>query len=402
MRVLFAIIISITTSTALAQEAAPAISVSDTREINASQIGLITPDQAGFSDALWKDISATEYTALLHGVARGIPSASIRNLATRALVSNATLPDSKEDLLSERVDALLRLGQASYAQKLLVEIPKPSRKSSTLEKLFLFNVISGASDASICKTASSHLGKKASPLWQRWVVLCQAKTGETDKAQLGLDLLSEQNEYSEFYHKVAQGLITKKPATTLPEAVYLEQAAWLIFAGQSDYLKKQKQPPLALVALMPDVWPEMAKRYGLPQATLGVPAEQSYAPDESYLTLPEKNATDADYRIAFLAYGLRKALGKPTTQAQDAALQTASFRAEQIVTSPSWRVALSSAANAGKSGEVILLLAGIFTAPLNDYAPSDIVTAVSALRKCGLTADADALAGEALAAALAK
>lgn len=383
----------------------PAISVSETKAIDAAQSGLAAPAQSGFSDTLWKDIGDTRYLALLHGIARGIPAASLRNLTTRALVTTATLPDSKEDLLAERVDTLLRLGQAGYAQKLLAEVPKSYRKPRYDETQFLFKAIDNSDDKPLCDEASNHLGEKSNPFWQRWVVLCQAKAGEFDKAQLGLDLLSEQSEYSEFYQKIVQNLLTKKPVPKLPEVVYLEQAAWLIFSGQSGYLNKQAQPPLALASLLmkkdalPENWKETAKRYGLPDASLEVPNE--YLPDLAYLQLPEKNATDSDRRIAFLAYGLRKALGHPISLEVEELLRPAYYRAEQVVASPSWRQQVSDAAEAGKTGTVILLLAGFFNSPLNDYTPADIAAAVSALVKCGLPADASALAREAMTAALA-
>lgn len=361
---------------------------------------LSVPEIAANSE-WWQGTSAQTYLALTSGISRGVSSLAIRNLTIRALLDEPVLTDAPPEILAARSDALLRLGQTTHAKRLLREVPKAARQPSHAETLFLFKVVRADPKQDrkpFCDEATAQLEARASPLWQRWVVLCQALSGEKDKAQLGLDLLEEQNEYSEFYHKVAQSIMSKTPLTSLPEMVYLEQAAWLLFTGNSAYLRQQSVVPLALVSLLPESqlspeWQTLKQRYGLPETTYAEPMTANALPEMSIAELAKTNP-----RLAFLAYGLRETLGIASDASEEAALDAVQYKAEQIVASPRWRKQLTQAAAAQHAGEVILLLAGLFSESLSHYASEDIIAAVAALKQVGLAVEAQNLAAEALGA----
>lgn len=376
----------------------PAIAVLEMSAPTSGVIGLADTAESGLPDDLWKDYSHEAFVQSLRQISAGIHSSAVRSLVLRALLTRTETPDGQKDLIAERAEALLRMGQAIPAEKLLAAVPEGYRKKRQEELLFLFSVIHGTQkQENICKEAADHLAASPRAFWQRWVILCQAKAGETDKAQLGLSLLGEQQQDSEFYQKIVQALLTKKQAGKLPQAVYLEHVAWLYFAGQKQYLSTLKPPPLAYAALHKDQWKDLTAQYGLlPSPNLTPPAEESVTPSLAYLKIPEQGATNKDKRLAFLAYGLRKAFGQPVSLEIEQELTAQIYETPQIVTSPSWRENVREAAENGEAGKVILLLASTLHRPLADYAVADIVLAVTALQRLGLTTDAAALAKEAL------
>lgn len=378
----------------------PSIDVVETKAISEGAIGLLNADQAGLAEGIWKNTSHDSLSALLQNAPAGIISPSIRNLALRTILLQAEMPEGKNDLIAERAEALIKLGQPIAAEKLLQSVPSLFQKSHQKELQFLFTLLHAVkSEKEICSDATNALAAKARPFWQRWVVLCQAKAGEKDKAQLGIDLLDEQGEYSEFYQKIIQGILNKSPAVRLPEVVYLEQAAWLFFTGEKKYLSTLKAPPLAYAALYKDQWAALTKRFGLGKIPTSAPAAETYTPSLAYLKIPQKNASAKDKRLAFMAYSIRKSFGQPVSIELEQELSSQSYETPQIVTSPSWRESLKNAVEQQETGTAVLLIANTLTQELNHYAASDITFVISCLRQLGLEADAYALAQEAIESA---
>ncbi len=380
-----------------------AISVSTPKDISSNTTGLVSPGETELPDTLWKDMKDGDLERLLQGITGGILSPSLRSLAVRTLAASVEAPETQADLLADRADALLTLGQAELAARLLAQVPQGYRTERQEQLAYLLLIISNEPEQQVCKTAEEKLAAHAEPFWQRWMVLCQAKAGETDKAQLALDLLSEQNEFSEFFQKLAQSLLTKAPLSKLPEVVFFEQAAWLHFAGQQSYLSTQQHPPLALLGLipaakLPESWQSLATAYGVHENPLQAPKPPAFQPPLSGLQLTG-DASPQKKRTAFLTYGLRKALELPVSQEAEQALQTAFYEAQGTVLSPAWRESLREAANRGQAGYVALLLGSTLTDDINQYAPSDLSLAVEALMKSGLTSDASAFASEIMQAA---
>jgi hypothetical protein len=376
----------------------PAIMIAETPPPNANEAGLVTAEAAGFATPLWAGMTQENLVAQLRAVHRGIESSAVRGVYLRAILAASEIPMGEKDMIAERAETLLRTGHTLHAENLLKAVEEGVRKPRQKELAFILNVLHGtAKPEAICNTAAKNLAKKASPFWQRWVVLCQAKSGETEKAELGLTLLDERGQDSELYLKLVQGVLSKKPINSLPQIVYLEHTAWLHFAGLKAYLQQSKNPPLSYAALYVDHWKKLATQYGLAGNTPpAVSQETSFTPSLAYLKLPASGASAKDKRLAFLAYGLRKAFGQPVSLETEAELNKHSYEAAQIVTSPSWRESIRKAAEAQETGKLALLLAAVLNQPLSQYDVADIVLAVTALYRAGLEADAVALAKEAL------
>jgi hypothetical protein len=393
--------------------ATPAITVADTAEPNLQDIGLFSPSQLQLPDALWQDMDAAAWKAGLHRLQGGIVSPTLRNLTLRSLVSSATLPDDATDTSSQkpsslmrRAEALMQLGQTGLARQLLAIVPTQYQTPAQQELFFLLQ--SATTDAAtLCTNAEKQLVTSATPFFKKWVVLCQIKSGEKDKAQLGLDMIREREDAPLFFEKLARGLIIGKAAADLPAPQSLEEAAWLYFSEQTTLLYKLTPPPLAVVSLigeketkLPDGWAKLAVHYGLNDSTLKAPTGQPYTPDLRLLQLPD-DATDAQKHVVFLAYSLRNAMGLPLSLEIEDTLRSSHYVAKGVVLAPNWQETLKAAADAEQTGKIILLLASTFTEPLNHYLPSDIAAAVHALKQVGLSAEASVLAEEAMRAALA-
>ncbi len=377
----------------------PAISVNETKAVSANSIGLLSPVEAALPDNIWKNLSDKEIVKLLRGMPQGIASTALRSAVSRALLLQSEPQQSEDDMIAERIDALLKLGKIIEAEALLKAVPAGFQKSRQRQQQFLFNVMQSSDAKKVCAEATENLAAKPNPFWQRWVVACQAKAGERDKAQLGMDMLNEQSQSSEFYQKILQGMLTKKPAVKLPETIFFEQVALLYFAGEVNYLNQLKAPPLAYAARESKRWPALTNLYGLTEM-VKAPTDTDFTPSMAYLKIPKENATAKDKRIAFLAYGLRKTFGQPVSIEMEQELLAESYEAAQIVASPSWRESVKSAAAATETGRLLLLLGNFFHADLNHYNTADIVLAVTALKQSGLNVEANALAKEALENAL--
>lgn len=386
----------------LEKEPVPAIAISSTTEIPAGQVGLLTPEQARLPESLWEDADATTLHASFAALPGGVASPTLRTLALRLLTVGAAVPQSEKDLLEARVQALLRMGRVTLAARLLEAVPQGLRAAGYNEQLFLLRVLHKEDPEKLCAAAENRLNDEAAASWQRWVVLCQAKMGEPDKARLGLELLREQNEIPAFYESVVQALLNaKKPLTELPPDLDTMQLAWLVFAEKTELLREEENPSamrlgmLAAAGDLPEGWQALRAQYGLDDDALEVTDIPVYRPSLQSMVL-DATATEADYRRAFLAYGLRKALGQPVSLETEAALADMQYAAEMQQVSPAWQALLGEAIAEEQSGLAALRIVRGLTEPLARYPAGDLALAVRTLYELGLMRDAYLLAREAM------
>ncbi len=386
------------------------ISVADTDELSTYHVGLVGFDKAGFPIGLWQNSNAADIYTDIKLLKHAIASDSLRSLALRILlVGNDNVKYNKNyDLLLAKIEALTNMGQVKLAYELLAATPQGLRDEQHEEMLFLLQLLTGAGRETVCNNAEKLLIDNANAVWQRWVVLCQAYNKEYDKAKLGLELLREQNEISEFYERLVQYIIDEDNlAPQPPKKLNLQQLAKLVFAGQIDILLAKKQPLemaggaplLASIAVatgadLPDMWQKYAKQYGVLAPKNLSPDDVRYMPDSSLMQFGA-NINKIMLRRGFITYALSKALSHDVSVDVEKKLANFGYFAAEYKLSPAWQGLLIEHMLQGRSGQAALLIVRMLHMPLYKYSVDDIAMAVKALYELGFVADANLLAVEA-------
>jgi hypothetical protein len=123
-------------------------------------------------------------------------SPTLQNLARRLLLSDAVAPPGRDPadgpgLFALRVERLLALGQVDAGVQLLAAvaptIASDSFDRNRIELSFAANDLPGA-----CGIAQGGAAHYQNPWWDRALIACQALSGQTEQAGLGLSLLREQ------------------------------------------------------------------------------------------------------------------------------------------------------------------------------------------------------------------
>ena len=288
-------------------------------------------------------------------------------------------------------------------------MPASLQKSRVARTALIARVIAQQEDKASCDTAAKGLATFEGAFWKRWVVLCQAKSGEQAKASLGLELLREQNQVPDGYLPIVSQLMTDKPLRAEDITLSHEGLAWLAFGSNTALLAKIKpseMTPLAAAML----WHKDSKaaeklRLSAPanvslmlaSAAIALSQGAAYVPDASYMTL-DKTASAQQKRRAFLTYALYIAMGKVVPASTEVALAPQHYEQIAKMLSPAWQGLLLKVALAKQPVLVALHIIATLTQPLHFYAVDDIALAVKILRESGFEADAAALAKEAMLA----
>ena len=375
----------------LVEPSAP-ISIADTQAPSANNVGIKSADRLALPQGLFATAEGKKLGEAMKAIPTDIASETLANLALRLLVVEAEYPETDENLLADRVAALLRLGKPALAQQLLAAVPNGLKDEAYHKQAFEVKVAMGtAPQEDICGEAEARMSETPSSWWQRWVVLCQAVKGEKSKAELGLSLLREQNEVSEFYERVLRFADDATPITQLPSHLTMQQYAWLRLIGDSQSLAKAAEDESSIAA-------QWANQKGA-EGEIHIPTARNYYPNSHDMQLSSSATTGQRYQ-AFLAYALRKSLDLTVDEdIQQALLNEHFVRDGQVTLSPAWYDMAQSYMLDSRSGELAMLIVSIFTRPLTLYAPHDIANLVRLLRSMGLEADAFALAMEASKAA---
>ena len=157
--------------------------------------GAIDPSDADLTSNLWRGADRADMARLIAGLPSRIKSATLADLARRTLAVAAKPPDgatTAPGFAETRAEALLAIGQANLASRLLAGIPKSSR-SEAADVLLLNASLLARDNAGACAVARGRAAAGGALIFAKMLTVCEALSGDAARAELGAGLLAEQD-----------------------------------------------------------------------------------------------------------------------------------------------------------------------------------------------------------------
>lgn len=171
------------------------IEVDPLRPPELDALGLPDRDDSVFGGNQWENTGRTVAISLLLKLPARIGSATLQHLQTRLLSIAATPPVGTQEgvnLLALRLAKLAESADLRTIDDVLAAVPA-SRDDAGLARLRADQAFLGDRVEDACRLTEQQLAKGSDAYWQRNRVACQALHGDTAPAQLGVQLLREQN-----------------------------------------------------------------------------------------------------------------------------------------------------------------------------------------------------------------
>ncbi len=391
--------------------------------------------ETGLPPELWRGTSPAILRAVLPMLAVKPLSPAAQALARRVLATGAPGPGAAggdAGLAGARVNALIAQGGLKEAREILAKTSGLDQRPALAQAAAEIALLSDDADRACALGDGLAVGRE-DIYWLRLRAWCQARKGETDAAQLTLDLAQSQGRDPVFGRLMAARLTHAAPGTA-------SLRGGLDYALSKDLgldLAKAQASPAVAAALAPHdagpaIWP-MEAGPGTVRATLATLA----GGDLSTARTMRASLTEADTQNVFDLALLDAALAAASGQGQESALdrliergavegpktrakaqvaalvlaglgppmsdeargQLAAFTAGETKAPPARDLALEDAAAHQRMGETALIALWI-AADAGPAGPvsGDRVRIVRALKAVGLEADARAFALEGLLA----
>ena len=157
--------------------------------------GAIDPSDADLAADLWRGADRADMARLIASLPVRIQSATLADLARRTLAVAAKPPSGAEiapGFAETRAEALLAIGQADLASRLLAGIPK-SNRSEAADVLLLNSSLLASDNAGACAVARGRAATGGALIFAKMLTVCEALSGDTARAELGAGLLAEQD-----------------------------------------------------------------------------------------------------------------------------------------------------------------------------------------------------------------
>ena len=247
---------------------APAATTTMSSGLEVGSLGDVTPDYGGtlqegaggFPVDMWKGTDRALVERLLPKLSPAASSPAMRDLTRRLLLTNAEAPAGKSggvNLFGARADRLMAMGLSGEAASLLAFQPArstdPLSARQRIDSSLLAGDVNGACKA-VDETRKVASGDTA---WQKAQIFCQLRAGQTDQANLGLDLLREQGENDPAFFTLIDILSGNKtakldslPAPTALDLAMLHAASMPI---PRDAAQIQNPSVLAMIARDPSI-----------------------------------------------------------------------------------------------------------------------------------------------------
>lgn len=163
--------------------------------VNPESVGVFDESEGGLGARIWSGTPRANVVAMTGHVPLRYRSSILRDLARRLLLTRAEAPSGLivgENLITQRIDRLYRMGALTGAAKLAALVP-PSLSEPRLAMLQVNIAFLGGDAKRACDVVDRELPKHDSQDLQRANVICLALAKEADKAMLALSLLREQD-----------------------------------------------------------------------------------------------------------------------------------------------------------------------------------------------------------------
>ncbi len=247
------------------------VEVDSLTALNADEAGVLTPDTGSLGSQMWRGSTRGLIDRLLVQLPTRAPSAAMRDLMLKLLLTPARVPESSAEqgnMVAKRLSILMTMGALEEADSLFSVIPggrSPELVRLEADLRFLAN-----DNARACVLAVQEMANKSTPYWQKAFTFCQIIKGEREKAALSLALMRELGEGDLAFLALAEGLINggsrEIPSLDDPSPLHLAMAR----------IGKVDMPPDVIAANTPSVLRAIAM---LPKVSLGLRLEAAERAD---------------------------------------------------------------------------------------------------------------------------
>ena len=240
-------------------DAIDAVSVSELPKIDAGWVGILSEEERSLGWNMWSGTDRNFAKVLIELLPVNAPSAAMRSLAKRLLLSRASQPEeasSKElsvigpdgkPIKNQEIDAtflalrfskLARLGAGKELFTLSEAVPLEDMVDELAKEAISARLLSGETNEA-CEEVKN-LAKRTNELhWRKILVVCQLIEGKRDAALLSLELLMAELEsddiFSSLIYSLADGYAP--PEESNLESIYFEI---LIAVLPGEQLDKQR------------------------------------------------------------------------------------------------------------------------------------------------------------------
>jgi hypothetical protein len=183
-----------------AKEAAPvdlgkAVAAQELGTVDPDAMGLLSPSVGGLGSAMWENTSRGLVERVMQDMTLPASSPAINSLASRLLLTTAAVPSGdtilKRSLVSLRLEKLLELGDVTGAWQLAM-MAKPGSLDDTTMRTLTEAALMGPDSKDLCARMPEFMAGHKDAEWQKALILCQLRAGDTKAVQLGLDVMREQ------------------------------------------------------------------------------------------------------------------------------------------------------------------------------------------------------------------
>lgn len=235
------------------------ITVNRLETVDPDAIGLIGVDQGGFPLTLWRGAQWPVVRALMPRMPAGLGSATLRDMARRLLVSQASVPVGKPldaSFVALRVDRLLAMGDIGNALALL-RITPDERRDEALARTRIEALYFENNNADACTAVQNAVRDYSGLYWSQAQAFCLALAGAHARAALIADLLRErESEIEKVFFAAIDALagvdVGEGPPLTAPSALHLSMMRAAGFRFPPEIVQTARAAVLRAVALAPN------------------------------------------------------------------------------------------------------------------------------------------------------
>ncbi len=167
-----------------------------TTPANLESFGILTEDNGGFNQNLWRGVNKKQAEKLLSRIQQnGIKSQTMRLLLQKALLTSASKPTGDgNDWLAERIKTLHALGYAEAGHLLLKDFKSDWITAyPDMAQVWVENLLMTGEPQVACGFTRQHILNENSDFWRQTLLVCQAIDRDDKGLQLSLDLASEED-----------------------------------------------------------------------------------------------------------------------------------------------------------------------------------------------------------------
>lgn len=164
--------------------------------VDPDAMGLLSPGVGGLGAAMWENASRGFVEKVMEDMTFPVTSPAMNGLADRLLLTTAAVPPGdtilKRSLVSLRLEKLLELGDVSNAWQLAMMV-KPGHLDEPTMRALVEAALMGPDSKELCARMPAFMEGHKDAEWQKPLMLCQLREGDTKAVQLGLDVMREQH-----------------------------------------------------------------------------------------------------------------------------------------------------------------------------------------------------------------